>query len=74
MLLDMRTNNNILLWEIKIKLKIVEKDKSLCYYVKGTKNTHAVGAGRRVQVKLMEACVENSRGHNKNKMEEIKNV
>ena len=42
--------------------------------LKRHKNTHAVGAGRRVQVKLMEACVENSRGHNKNKMEEIKNV
>lgn len=33
-------------------------------------NTHAFGAGRRVQVKLMEAGVEESRGHNKNKMEE----
>ena len=39
------------------------------------KNTHAVGASRRVQVKLMEACVEDSRGHNKNKIwRKIKNV
>ena len=42
--------------------------------LKRHKNTHAIGAGRRVQVKLMEACVEDSRGHNNNKMEEIKNV
>lgn len=35
-------------------------------------NTHAIGVGRRVQVKLMEADVEGSRGHNKNKMEERK--
>jgi hypothetical protein len=38
--------------------------------LKRHKNTHAIGAGRRVQVKLMEASVEEGRGHNKNKMEE----
>ena len=40
--------------------------------IKKAQNTHAIGVCRRVQVKLMEAYDEGSRGHNKNKMEELK--
>ena len=35
---------------------------NLWYHIKGTKNTHVLGVGRRVQVKLMEADVEEDRG------------
>ena len=45
--------NPLFLLEIYIKI---------WYHIKGTKNTHVLRVGRRVQVKLMEAGVEENRG------------
>lgn len=42
----------------------------MCGKILKAQNKHAFGARRRVQVKLMEASVEEGRRHNKNKMEE----